>query len=86
MFDPSTAEVLQAKQVVESLGLHVGDFSFDMRSSPPESETPGMFVLRYEIVVTAAPLKYKRTFTGGAGVDWVEQFADDLKRHVKDSR
>jgi len=82
MLTSHDAEIQQAKRVIESLGLKPGDFVFDVQTQPPDSETPGMFVLTYEVEVNAPPLQYRKSFTGGGRSDWVEAFESDLKRHL----
>lgn len=82
MTDSYNSELLEAKGQIAALGLEPDDFSFVYRPLPPDSDNPGMFLVRYDVDVKAAALGYESSFSGGGGLNWVDELASDLSRRV----
>jgi hypothetical protein len=72
-------ELEKAWQLLRAAGRDEGAFSFDMSFLPPDPDGGGMFTVRYVVCITNAATAKSLDTIGGIGMDWVGDFAEELK-------
>ena len=73
-------EVENAKKRVKDSGRDLESFDFAVEHLQPDPDGGGMFTARYEITCTNLKTRSSQTYTGGIGLDWVDDFGYALDR------
>jgi hypothetical protein len=71
-------EIEDARRQLATAGRDVAAYEFKVVHLPPDPDAAGMFTARYEISASHAATGKACEYIGGIGLDWLDDFRDDL--------